>query len=167
MALGSFSVADRANTVSVGSAGAERQITNVAAGTQGTDAVNVNQMTAGDAQTLSSANAYTDKRFNAVNALSDDFSAFRKDVDQRFGQMDRQINRGNAMSAALAGMSANAVAGANGTRGRIAVGVGLQGGERAMSVGYGKRVGDRVTFSLGGAFSGSEKAVNAGFGMDL
>jgi autotransporter adhesin len=37
-------VADRADTVSVGSAGNERQITNVAAGTADTDAVNVGQM---------------------------------------------------------------------------------------------------------------------------
>ncbi|EIL89404.1 YadA domain-containing protein, partial [Rhodanobacter fulvus Jip2] len=46
VALGGDSVADRANTVSVGSAGAERQIANVAAGTQDTDAVNVGQLKA-------------------------------------------------------------------------------------------------------------------------
>ncbi|MFA9441931.1 beta strand repeat-containing protein, partial [Uliginosibacterium sp. sgz301328] len=43
-AIGANSVADRANTVSVGSAGNERQIVNVAAGTQDTDAVNVSQL---------------------------------------------------------------------------------------------------------------------------
>ena len=43
----------------------------------------------------------------------------------------------------------------------------MQGGERAASIGYGKKIGDRASFSLGGAFSGSEKAVNAGFGFDL
>ncbi|RBL00050.1 hypothetical protein BRN38_08360, partial [Xanthomonas oryzae pv. oryzae] len=46
VALGANSVATRANTVSVGAAGNERQITNVAAGTQGTDAVNLNQLNA-------------------------------------------------------------------------------------------------------------------------
>ncbi|WP_417471437.1 hypothetical protein [Luteimonas mephitis] len=40
MALGAGSEADRDNSVSVGSAGEERQITNVAAGTEDTDAVN-------------------------------------------------------------------------------------------------------------------------------
>nr|WP_107314395.1 ESPR-type extended signal peptide-containing protein [Burkholderia metallica] len=45
VALGQASVADRENTVSVGSSTQQRQITNVAAGTQGTDAVNLNQMT--------------------------------------------------------------------------------------------------------------------------
>jgi autotransporter adhesin len=45
VALGANSVADEANTVSVGSAGNERRITNVAPGVNGTDAVNLNQMT--------------------------------------------------------------------------------------------------------------------------
>ncbi|MCO1370224.1 YadA-like family protein [Burkholderia multivorans] len=44
VALGAGSVADRLNTISVGSAGTERQIVNVAAGTQNTDAVNVSQL---------------------------------------------------------------------------------------------------------------------------
>ncbi|WP_107314394.1 ESPR-type extended signal peptide-containing protein [Burkholderia metallica] len=46
VALGANSVADRTNVVSVGSTAQTRQITNVAAGTQGTDAVNLNQMNA-------------------------------------------------------------------------------------------------------------------------
>lgn len=45
VALGANSVADRADTVSVGSKDNERQITNVAAGTASTDAVNVKQLT--------------------------------------------------------------------------------------------------------------------------
>jgi autotransporter adhesin len=44
VALGAGSVADRANAVSVGSAGNERQIVNVADGTEDTDAVNVRQL---------------------------------------------------------------------------------------------------------------------------
>lgn len=46
VAIGRRSVADRANTLSVGSTGAERQIVNVASGTQDTDAVNVSQLKA-------------------------------------------------------------------------------------------------------------------------
>ena len=42
--MGSGSVADRANAVSVGSKGAERQIINVKAGVEDTDAVNVSQL---------------------------------------------------------------------------------------------------------------------------
>ena len=44
VALGAGSVADAANTISVGSATAQRRITNVAEGTQGTDAVNFGQL---------------------------------------------------------------------------------------------------------------------------
>ncbi|BFG72912.1 hypothetical protein PTKU46_09450 [Paraburkholderia terrae] len=72
VALGADSVADRENTVSVGSKGHERQITNVAAGTQGTDAVNVDQLNetvAGAVGNLpggTSAKDYTDQRFNSM-----------------------------------------------------------------------------------------------------
>ena len=44
VALGNNSVADRSNTVSVGAVGSERTISNVAAGSQGTDAVNLQQL---------------------------------------------------------------------------------------------------------------------------
>ena len=44
VALGQSSVANRANTISVGAAGSERQIVNVSAGTQDTDAVNLSQL---------------------------------------------------------------------------------------------------------------------------
>ncbi|MFL9585295.1 YadA family autotransporter adhesin, partial [Stenotrophomonas sp. AB1(2024)] len=47
VALGNGSIADRDNTVSVGAAGLERQVTNVAAGTEDTDAVNVAQLKQG------------------------------------------------------------------------------------------------------------------------
>ncbi|MFL9999008.1 YadA-like family protein, partial [Paraburkholderia sediminicola] len=68
VALGAGSVADRGNTVSVGAAGAERQITNVAEGTQGTDAVNLNQLNAA----TTTSNAYTDQRIAGVqNQIND------------------------------------------------------------------------------------------------
>lgn len=68
VALGTNSLADRDNTVSVGSVGGERQITNVAAGTQGTDAVNLNQLNSG----IGSANQYTDNKFNTLKNMVDD-----------------------------------------------------------------------------------------------
>jgi hypothetical protein len=46
VALGAASLADRDNTVSVGASGSERQIVNVAAGTQATDVVNFAQLQA-------------------------------------------------------------------------------------------------------------------------
>jgi autotransporter adhesin len=50
--------------VSVGSLNDTRQVANVAAGTQGTDAVNVDQLNAGLAQ----ANAYTDQRVDQLQS---------------------------------------------------------------------------------------------------
>ncbi len=44
MALGAGSVADQANTVSVGAPGSERKITNVANGVSATDAANMGQV---------------------------------------------------------------------------------------------------------------------------
>ncbi|MGF6154528.1 hypothetical protein [Pseudomonas fluorescens] len=65
-ALGANSVADRENSVSVGSVGNERQLTNIAAGTSGTDAVNVDQLTKSVAGITDNANAYTDQRYSEL-----------------------------------------------------------------------------------------------------
>jgi autotransporter adhesin len=63
VALGAGSVATEPYTVSVGSAGSERRITNVAAGIDPTDAVNVGQMDAGFAQ-LQGGVSYATHRAN-------------------------------------------------------------------------------------------------------
>ena len=68
IALGNNSVTDRDNSVSVGFAGGERQITNVAAGTKGTDAVNLSQLKDG----VNSANQYTNNKFNDLKNIVDD-----------------------------------------------------------------------------------------------
>jgi len=65
-ALGANSVADRDSSVSVGSTGNERQITHLAAGTHGTDAVNLDQLTRSVADITTSANAYTDQRYREL-----------------------------------------------------------------------------------------------------
>ncbi|KVE24215.1 hypothetical protein WS67_01235 [Burkholderia singularis] len=57
----------RSNVVSVGNATQQRQITNVAAGTEPTDAVNVDQLNQGMRQGVSQANRYTDQRIDAVS----------------------------------------------------------------------------------------------------
>jgi hypothetical protein len=196
-------VADQADTISFGQAGAERRLVNVGAGTGATDAVNLSQlqatlatanaytdtavatggtaanaytddregairsdMQAGDATTLSAANAYTDDRIAEVAGFAESLGAFRDDVDRRFRQQDELTRRNGAMNAAMVNMGINA-AGEQRGRGRIAVGAGFQGGERALSVGYGKRLGKRSSFSLGGAFSGSERSAGFGFGVEL
>ncbi|MFZ7096420.1 YadA-like family protein [Luteimonas dalianensis] len=160
VALGQGSVADRANTVSVGSAGSERQIANVAAGTADTDAANVGQVNTASAQTLSSANAYTDQKFAVWN---DNFDSFRGDVERRFHDVDRRMDRQGAMSAAMLNMATSA-AGLR-TQNRVGVGVGFQGGESALSIGYQRAISERATVTFGGAFSGDESSVGVGAGF--
>src|SRR5690606_38498327 len=128
VALGQGSVANRANAVSVGSAGNERQVTNVAAGTQATDAVNVAQLESTATQAVSTANAYTDQKFAA---WSDSFSAYQTELQQRFTDQDRRIDRQGAMGAAMLNMATSA-AGIR-TQNRVGVGVGFQGGQSALS----------------------------------
>lgn len=118
---------------------------------------------AGDAATLRAANAYTDARVNAI--VQPQFDEFRNDVWQRMDLTDRRINRIGAMGTAMTQMAVNAANG-SGDRGRLAVGVGYTDGEKALSVGYGLRLG-RGSFSLGAAFSGSENSIGAGLGIDL
>jgi autotransporter adhesin len=156
VALGHNSVADRADTVSVGSAGAERQVVNVADATQGTDAINKRQLDRG----VASANSYTDAR---VNALSDSFDLFQGAVDERLRRQDRRIDRQGAMNAAMMNMAMSA-AGIH-TENRVGVGIGFQGGQSAMSLGYQRALSERATITFGGAFSSDDSSVGLGAGF--
>jgi autotransporter adhesin len=156
VALGQSSVADRANTVSVGSAGAERQVTNVAAGTQDTDAVNKAQLDGG----VTRANAYTDQRYSA---MADTFQTYQGEVDDRFRRQDKRIDQQGAMSAAMLNMATSA-AGIR-TQNRLGVGVGFQSGESALSLGYQRAISDRATVTVGGAFSSDDSSVGVGAGF--
>ncbi|WP_189039050.1 YadA family autotransporter adhesin, partial [Pseudomonas koreensis] len=68
VAIGTNSLADRENSVSVGSAGNERKITNVAAATQGTDAVNFDQLNRSVSASTEVANAYTNERYSELKS---------------------------------------------------------------------------------------------------
>jgi hypothetical protein len=118
----------------------------VAAGTGATDAVNKGQLDAvtaqaletakkyaqtGDKQTLRRANAYTDQQIRA--ALGGDMAAFRQNVNDRFYQVDRRMDRLSAMQSASTQMAINA-AGAQGN-GRLAA----RDAERAGQHGGGVR----------------------------
>jgi autotransporter adhesin len=169
--------ADDRATLTLGGAGGTR-ISNVADGVAANDAANMSQLQSGDADTLASANeytdntatetlsaahTYTDQRFAELTGMSDSFQAFRDQTDRRFQQQDRRIDQLSAMSGAYAGMAMNTsgLAGRN----RVGVGVGGQGSERALAVGYQRAVGNRASVSIAGAFSGDEKSVSAGAGF--
>jgi autotransporter adhesin len=73
VALGANSTTDRDNAVSVGSIGAERQITNVAAGTQATDAVNLGQVSGminGVQQSINNVDRSAAKGIASASALN-------------------------------------------------------------------------------------------------
>lgn len=156
VALGQGSIADRDATVSVGSKGHERQITNVAAGTTDTDAVNKRQLDQG----VASANNYTDGKFAALN---DSFDLLRSDIGKQLRHMDRRIDRQGAMGAAMLNMAVSA-AGVR-TANRMGVGIGFQGGESALSLGYQRALSERATLTVGGAFSSDDSSVGIGAGF--
>ncbi|HEU0276242.1 MAG TPA: YadA-like family protein [Rhodanobacteraceae bacterium] len=165
VALGSGSVADRANAVSVGAdgpGGFTRQITDVAAGTQPTDATNVAQVEAGDASTLNAADRYTDasgaKVLNWANAYT----------DLRVGQLTQTVRRVLASGAAMTQMVASFSGADPNDANRLAVGTGFAQGQNALAVGYqhvftGTR--NRFTVNFGGSVSGGTSAVGVGAGM--
>ena len=72
VALGAGSVADRANAVSVGSTGANRQIINVAAGTEDTDAVNVSQLKDVKAEALKHSTVTNGDNITVTEGLNKD-----------------------------------------------------------------------------------------------
>ena len=137
-------------------------IHNVGDGVANSDAANVGQVNQKFEQSVSTANAYTDTKFNQ---LQDDFNAFQRNADRRFDDLDRRIDRMAALSGAYAGMAMN-TAGLTG-KNRVGVGVGAQGGKSALAVGYQRIVGknNNASLSIGGASSGSEKSVSAGAGF--
>jgi hypothetical protein len=138
-------------------------VSNLGDGVAQTDAVNVRQLDSARAQAVDLARAYADTRMQALEAQ---WSDFQDDVWQRMGQTEQRIDRQGAMNAAMMQMGMNA-GGSRSPRGRVAVGVGMQSGQKAMAVGYAKPVGERASFSLGASFSGNEKSAGVGFGLDL
>lgn len=116
-ALGANSVADRENSVSVGSVGNERQLTNVAAGTQGTDAVNLDQLNHSMSNVTNDANAYTDQRY----------SALKEDLKKQ----DSTLSAGIAGAMAMASLTQPYTPGAS----MATIGAASYRGQSALSVG--------------------------------
>ncbi|TCM14175.1 trimeric autotransporter adhesin [Novosphingobium sp. PhB165] len=125
-----------ANVVSVGSAGGERRITNVAAGTNATDAVNVGQLNSRLTATLAQANSYTDNQIASI----------RFDLDD----MRKRIDSGDARNAALGGIPQAFEPG----QGLVGVGVGGTGSNVAIAVGASKAFDEHVVAKAGLSYEG-------------
>ena len=148
VALGVDSVADRDNSVSVGSAAQQRQITNVAAGTAGTDAVNVEQMTAA----ITAADKYVDVRTGT----------FAADVAASAGDSATAIGA----NASATGQSAVALGGNTTASATNAVAIGTLSratGGNAVAVGVGAAATGANTSVLGrGALASGNNSVALG-----
>ncbi|MCY1514696.1 Autotransporter adhesin SadA [compost metagenome] len=153
MALGAGSVADRANSVSVGSTGHERQITNVADGTEKTDAVNKGQLDS----VAQNAKQYTD---DTVTALNGDVQAMDGRVtatEQNVGQLNEGqagMFRTHSSAAKPVASGSNAVAGGSAAvasaANSTAIGHGAQAtAQHATALGHGARASANNAVALG------------------
>ncbi|MGJ7615089.1 MULTISPECIES: ESPR-type extended signal peptide-containing protein [unclassified Variovorax] len=98
VALGQGSIADRANTVSVGTAAAQRQIVNVAAGTATTDAVNVGQLKATNANASAALGGGADVANGKAPTYAVAGGSFNN-VGSALGALDAVANKGWNLSA--------------------------------------------------------------------
>jgi len=136
----------------------------VAEGAGNPDAGSFREAEAGNAETLSQANAYTDARFEeALKAPMAAIDDLRTEVSDRFRDTDSRIEKMGAMNAAMLNMATSA-AGIR-TPNRMAVGIGVSGGEQALSLGYQRAFSDRLTMTVGGAFSDDESSAGVGVGF--
>jgi autotransporter adhesin len=140
VALGAGAVADRDNTVSVGRPGDERQIAHIAAGTHGTDAVNVAQLGAA----MSNARTYTEQRLG--------------DLQHSITETARNAYSGVAGAAALAMLP-------DVDRDKtLSIGVGgaVYKGHRAVALGGTARIGENLKIKAGVALSAGGNTVGIG-----
>jgi len=98
VALGANSVATRDDSVSIGSTGNERQLTNLAAGTADTDAVNVAQLNTVDGRVTTNATAITD-----ANGRIDTTNTNVMDLTDRVDANEAAIDTTNTDVTALTG----------------------------------------------------------------
>jgi autotransporter adhesin len=107
------------------------------------------------------AKDYADSHFTS---LTGSIEGLRQDMDDRFDLTDRRIDRIGAMGTAMSMMtsSMSAVRGQN----RVAAGIGAQGSEQALSVGYQRVIeSTNAAITLGGSYSGGESQVGVGIGF--
>ncbi|EOZ4302943.1 trimeric autotransporter adhesin SadA [Salmonella enterica] len=169
VALGTNSVADEANTVSVGSSTQQRRITNVAAGVNNTDAVNVAQLKASEAGSVRyETNADGSVNYSVLN-LGDgsggttrigNVSAAVNDTDAvNYAQLKRSVEEANTYNDQKMGEMNSKIKGVeNKMSGGIASAMAMAGLPQAYAPGA------NMTSIAGGTFNG-ESAVAIGISM--
>ncbi|MFW2271910.1 YadA family autotransporter adhesin [Burkholderia orbicola] len=154
MALGTDATATRNNTIAVGSATMQRQITNMAAGTQAADAVNVSQLTpvvtglGGGASINATTGAVTGPTYNlanggtqttvggALSALDGNITNINNKltatVDDRFIKVNGSTDATATSSNSIA-IGSGAIAGAGGTTTTNQVAIGALANAQGLS----------------------------------
>ncbi|WP_122984909.1 ESPR-type extended signal peptide-containing protein [Paraburkholderia hospita] len=178
VALGANSVADRANTVSVGSAGTQRQIVNVAAGTANTDAANVSQLSGvtkalgGGASVKADGsiaqptyNVYGNTYSNVGDALANISSSTNNIVQSlkyiKFGPSTAAAAQASNTDAI--GIGGNAYATANGA---LAIGAGSKAQAlNSVAIGYGSIASVANTFAVS-SIGAERRIVNVANGIN-
>nr|WP_208450089.1 YadA-like family protein [Burkholderia anthina] len=139
VALGAGSDGSRDNAVSVGAVGQERQIVNVAPGTAGTDAVNVNQL------------------HDMARGLGSQIAGVRNDMQS----MDHRLTAGVAAAMAMAGLPQAYLPG----RSMVAIGGGTWRGESGVALGL-STVSDNGNWVVKGSASSTSRGdVGASVGV--
>ncbi|MEP9328221.1 YadA-like family protein [Paraburkholderia phymatum] len=164
VALGADSVADRDNTVSVGSSTAQRQITNMAAGTAATDAVNVSQLTGvttaiGGGASVKADGTIAQPTFNVYGQTYSNVGDALASINNNTGNIVQNLKYikfgASTAAAAQAGgtdsiaIGGNAVATANGA---IAIGRGANAtASNSVALGVNSVANTANTFAVGSA----------------
>ncbi|WP_269139513.1 beta strand repeat-containing protein, partial [Burkholderia cepacia] len=154
VALGANSVGDRNNAVSVGSTSLQRQITNVAAGTQNTDAVNLGQMNAAIA---AGSNPYvavrgsTAARASGTQSIAIGDGAIANATNTNGGQTNIAVGAKAYTSGGFGQLAIGEGASATNANagGAIAIGRGAMTTQRGVALGDGASVTAQYGVALG------------------
>ncbi|RQS73249.1 beta strand repeat-containing protein, partial [Burkholderia seminalis] len=152
VALGANSVGDRNNAVSVGSTSLQRQIVNVAAGTQNTDAVNVGQMNTALSKKVD--NTYVNVRGTGAAASVGSTNGVAIGNAAVAGTMGAETAIGNAASAQ--GLSATALGSGTVANGEGATALGRMA---SASGSHATALGNQANAGANGAVAIGDRAV--------
>ena len=135
----------------------DKQLSGIADAKNDSDAVNLAQMKRGNAETLKSANTYTDERVNQLGEFTE--NGLNR-LNTKIDDLDKKVDKGFAANAALSGLFQPYGVG----KMNLTAGVGGYKDESAVAVGMGYRINENVAIKGGVAAStgtGSSTMYNA------
>ncbi|MEX9948390.1 YadA-like family protein, partial [Providencia alcalifaciens] len=152
----SINLSDKAKSVKSINFG-DKQLSGIADAKNDSDAVNLAQMKRGNAETLKSANTYTDERVNQLGEFTE--NGLNR-LNTKIDDLDKKVDKGFAANAALSGLFQPYGVG----KMNLTAGVGGYKDESAVAVGMGYRINENVAIKGGVAAStgtGSSTMYNA------